>query len=363
MFHWDPTLRDVLFSLTRNDAEVAHRLAMDGMRLAQRSRLCKALLGAYTYQHPNLRTDVLGMRFPSPVGVAAGLDKNAEAIWTLAALGAGFVEIGTVTWHAQEGNPRPRMFRLPQDRALINRMGFNNEGAHAVAERLRMDFARYGRPPIPVGISIGKSKVTPLDDAVTDYMYSHAALYDFADYFVVNVSSPNTPGLRKLQAPEHLMRIVGGMKHQDPQLARFRNRKPVPIFLKLGPDLENDAVLDAIRVGMQLRVDGYIVANTTVKRDSLTVDINQKGGLSGPPCYARALEMVRLVAEATRGSVPIIAVGGIRTPQDVLDMADAGAWLFQIYTEFVYAGPRFFKRMNDGLTYEWFECKARFETK
>lgn len=362
MFHWDPTLRDVLFTLTRNDAEVAHRLAMDGMRLAQRSRFITSLLGAYTYQHPNLRTKVLGMTFPSPVGVAAGLDKNAEAIWALAALGAGFVEIGTVTGRAQKGNPRPRMFRLPQDRALINRMGFNNDGADAVADRLVKYFARYGRPKIPVGISIGKSKTTDLDDAPKDYTHSHASLYDFADYFAVNVSSPNTPGLRKLQEPEHLERIVGAMKHQDPHLARFRNRKPVPILLKFAPDLEDEAARDAVRVGIKLGVDGYIVANTTIKRDGLVTDIDEKGGLSGPPCFDRALDMVRLVAAETGGDVPIIAVGGIRSPDDVLAMADAGAWLFQVYTEFVYAGPRFFKHMNDGLTYEWFDRKSRFET-
>lgn len=351
--HYDPTLRNLLFKLTAGDAEVAHRTAIRLLRAASASRRITRGIASLAMPHPNLRTEVLDMTFPSPVGLAAGMDKNAEAIDGFAMLGPGFIEIGTVTRHAQQGNSRPRMFRLVGDRALINRMGFNNDGADAVAERLRQRLWSRGLPPVPLGISIGKSKITKNEDAPSDYLYSHRKLHGFADYFAVNVSSPNTPGLRQLQDAEPLRRLLGPLKEQDARLVQESGGRPVPIFLKLAPDLGNEAVIEAVEVGEECGVDGYIAANTTIRRRGIVTVTSETGGLSGPPLFPRALELIRLISQATGGKRPVIGVGGVSEPHHAIAMRDAGASLVQSYTGFVYGGPRFFARMNDGLRYSW----------
>ncbi len=281
-----------------------------------------------------LAKSVFGVRFPNPVGLAAGFDKNAVALARWKDLGFGFVEVGTVTQHAQPGNPRPRMFRLPASRALINRLGFNNLGADAVARN--MEGVTAG---IPVGVNIGKSKVTPLSESADDYAYSFRLLREFADYVVVNVSSPNTPGLRELQERDSLTRILSGLKEID-------ERKP--LFVKIAPDLSLGAIEDVVAVCHEMRLTGMVCTNTTVSRSVLPSDPGIEGGLSGAPLTSIADETLRFVRELSPELV-LIGVGGVMSPEDAKRKLALGADLVQVYTGWVYAGPGFVPEVLSAL--------------
>jgi len=332
--------------LTRTDAEKAHQVAFRAIRAAQPvTRLVSDRLG----RRGTSPTRLMGLDFPGLLGLAAGFDKNAVGIDALASLGFGFIEIGTVTGEPQPGNPRPRLARLPADRAIVNRMGFNNDGAVAVARLLasRRTDRTGSRAGVPLGINIGKTKVVPETLALHDYEKSTSLLAPYADYLVVNVSSPNTPGLRDLQAVSRL----------DPLLRAVRRRcddvtdRHVPLLVKIAPDLRDEDVLDVADLAVELGLDGIVATNTTISREGLASTTEQVqaaggGGLSGPPLRARATDVVRLLRERVGPGLTLIGVGGISTPEDALERLAAGADLLQGYTGFVYEGPRWPTRMN-----------------
>jgi dihydroorotate dehydrogenase len=330
-------IRPVLFRVGSGDAEAAHEFTLRA--LARASAVPAVLAPLRRWFGVAAPRTVFGVRFPNPVGLAAGVDKNGVALPGWAALGFGHVEVGTVTRHPQPGNPRPRLYRLPASRALINRMGFNNAGAGALAERLRA----LGPLPVPLGISIGKSKVTPVEDAVTDYRSSLRTLYPYGDYFAVNVSSPNTPGLRGLQDRSRLDDLLAGLRAESAELAAASGGVAKPLLVKIAPDLTDDAVGELLEVCAQRGVSGLIATNTTLARDGIAAaDVPsgaQSGGLSGAPLAQRAREVVAFVHRETGGALPVIGVGGITTVDDALRMLDAGADLVQLYTGFIYAGP------------------------
>lgn len=321
-------IRPVLFRLGGGDAEAAHSWTLRRLAaLSRRPALLAAIRRRYEVAAP--RT-VFGVRFPNPVGLAAGLDKDGVALPAWPALGFGFVEVGTVTSHGQPGNPRPRLFRLPDSEALINRMGFNNGGAAALAQRL----AGLGRLPVPLGVSLGKSKITPLGAAVEDYLTSLRLLRPYADYVAVNVSSPNTPGLRALQDRDHLATLLAALSAEAGD---------TPILVKIAPDLTEPAIGDLLRVCADHRVAGLIATNTTLARDGIAgadaACVAEAGGLSGRPLTERSREVVAFVHRETGGALPVIGVGGILDPDDALRMIDAGASLVQLYTGLIYRGP------------------------
>ncbi|MDG4801552.1 quinone-dependent dihydroorotate dehydrogenase [Micromonospora sp. WMMD980] len=323
---FERVVRPRLFALGGGDAEAAHEWTLARLAaLSRRPAVLAALRRAYFRAAPR---EVFGVRFPNPVGLAAGMDKNGVALPAWPALGFGFVEVGTVTAQAQPGNPRPRLFRLRDSEAVVNRMGFNNAGAEALATRL----SALPRPlDVPLGISLGKSKVTPLDEAVEDYLASYRALKDHGDYFAVNVSSPNTPGLRSLQDRSHL----------DALLAALVGEKPV--LVKIAPDLTDAAVAELLAVCLDRGAAGVIATNTTLGREGLAPADRARGaeagGLSGRPLTARSRELVAFVHRETGGRLPVIGVGGILDPDDATRMFDAGAALVQLYTGFIYRGP------------------------
>jgi dihydroorotate dehydrogenase len=285
---------------------------------------------------------VFGLTFPNPIGLAAGLDKDASAVPALAALGFGFLELGTVTRDAQPGNPRPRLFRLPADAALINRMGFNNAGAARMAARL----AALPRVGIPLGISLGKSRATPLDAAVEDYLASLTALEPYADYFAINVSSPNTPGLRDLQERDRLDALLVELVARLRELAAQSGRAhPRPLLLKVAPDLEDGELASIAEVCLARGVDGLIATNTTLSREGLSSPCAERGGLSGPPLHARAVRVVQRLRALVGDRLPIVGCGGIATASDAQRFFDAGATLVQLYTAFVYQGPGLARRL------------------
>ncbi|HKN99670.1 MAG TPA: quinone-dependent dihydroorotate dehydrogenase [Pseudonocardiaceae bacterium] len=326
-------VRPVLFRVGSGDAETAHEWTLRALAAASALPAALAPLRRW-FAVPAPRT-VFGVRFPNPVGLAAGMDKNGIALPGWAALGFGHVEVGTVTWHAQPGNPRPRLYRLPASGALINRMGFNNAGAEALARRLRA----LGPRPVPLGISIGKSRITPVDQAVADYRRSLRELYPYGDYFAVNVSSPNTPGLRSLQDRHLLAELLAGLRAEAAELAGPAK----PLLVKIAPDLADSAVAELLAVCADHGVAGVIATNTTLARDGIaTSDVvtgSQAGGLSGRPLAARARQVVEFVHRETGGALPVIGVGGIAAVDDALRMLDAGASLVQLFTGFVYSGP------------------------
>lgn len=332
-------IRPLLFLF---DPESVHHFTFKVLRIANAIPGVGGLLRAsYCVSHSKLQKKILGITFPVPVGLAAGFDKDAKLIEPLAALGFGFIEIGTVTPQPQGGNPRPRLFRLPQDKAVINRMGFNNEGVDAAVNRLKKR-----DPWIVVGGNIGKNKITPNEQAIDDYRYCFEALEPYVDYFVVNVSSPNTPGLRELQEKEPLTRLLAEMK----QLSSSKP-KPKPVLLKIAPDLTNSQLDDIVSILVSTRTDGVIATNTTISREGLStskdrVDKMGNGGLSGAPLTKRSNDVIRYLRSKLGKSYPIIGVGGIMTPQDALDKLNAGADLVQVYTGFIYEGPGFARRIN-----------------
>lgn len=333
-------------ALFRLDAERAHRLAMRALSLY--ARVSPTPGADDVARHPSLARDLFGVRFPNLLGLAAGFDKDAEAVPAWSALGFGFVEIGTVTWHAQPGNPKPRLFRLPADGALLNRMGFNNEGAARVAERLERWRAR-GSVVVPVGVNLGKSKVTPNDEAPADYRRSFERCADLADYVVVNVSSPNTPGLRDLQAEGELSRLLDVLAN-----ANAKRATPRPLLLKIAPDLDDEGALACARVARERAFSGLIVSNTTISRAGLLGPVPKgPGGISGRPLFARSTALLELLARehgrAHGGPLVLVGAGGIFDAEDARKKLAAGADLLQAYTGFVYGGPRFARQLLSGL--------------
>ena len=300
--------------------------------------------GVYHYEHPNLRKELFGLTFDNPVGLAAGFDKDAEVIDEFSHLGFGFIEIGTVTPKGQPGNPQPRLFRLTEDEALINRMGFNNEGMEAALERLK-----NRKSKIILGGNIGKNKVTPNEQATDDYLLSFNKLHDYVDYFVVNVSSPNTPNLRELQEKEPLKQLLLTL-----QKANSEKAKSKPILLKIAPDLTNEQLDDIIEIAGEINLDGLIATNTTINRSGLqtsneNLEAIGNGGLSGKPLKNRSTEVIRYIHQQSGGSIPIIGVGGIHSAEDALEKFEAGASLVQLYTGFIYEGPSLIKQINQKL--------------
>ena len=336
-------VKPALFNL---DAERAHHLVFDNLRRAARVPGAKAALrGLYNFQHPSLAREVFGLKFPNPVGLAAGLDKNATLTDELATLGFGFVEIGTVTPRPQAGNPQPRLFRLPQDEALVNRMGFNNDGAAAVAARL----ARRRNRQLIIGGNIGKNKDTPNERAAEDYVACYDALAEEVDYFVVNVSSPNTPNLRQLQEKKPLIELL-----QQVQARNLSRARPRPLLLKIAPDLTDSQLDDILEIARETKLSGLVSTNTTISREGLTTDAGRvaalgAGGLSGRPLRARATEVVRYLHQKSDGALPIIGAGGIHSVADAQEKLAAGASLVQLYTGFVYEGPALVSRINKAL--------------
>lgn len=335
-------IRKVLF---RRDPEEVHYWAMAKLQAAYRNPLMRKLMRKlFVYQKPSLERSLWGITFPNPVGLAAGFDKDARWINELSCLGFGFVEIGTVTPVGQPGNPKPRLFRLPEDQAVINRMGFNNEGAVAAAQRLAQPHER-----IIVGGNIGKNKETPNEQAIDDYEKAFLALYDVVDYFVVNVSSPNTPGLRALQDKEPLTRILNRL-----QVLNAEKGKQRPILLKIAPDLTNEQLDDIISLVQDTKIQGVVATNTTIERSGLAasaerIDEIGAGGLSGRPLTQRATEVVRYIHQKSGGAIKIIAAGGIFTAADAQEKLDAGASLVQVYTGFIYEGPAIASTICKGI--------------
>ncbi len=340
-------LRRLLFTLPAEPAHTLGAMALRGLETSAAGRA--ALRRSLHCDAPELFVQRWGLRFPTPVGMAAGFDKNARVFNALGALGFGFVEVGTVTALPQPGNPRPRLFRLPADEALLNRMGFNNQGAGAVAARL----AAAQVEPI-LGINIGKSKAAPLEGAIGDYLESLRLLEPFAAYLVINVSSPNTPGLRELQQEQALRELVREMVAGAAELAAARGGTPRPVLVKLAPDLSDQALETAVDVAASEGAAGLILANTTVHRDDLRTAAKQlasmgAGGISGRPVHRRAAEMISRAYRQTNGELPIIGVGGVFDSAGAWRLIAAGASLVQLYTGFVYGGPGTALRINRGL--------------
>jgi dihydroorotate dehydrogenase len=342
-------VRPLLFRL---DAERAHGLALRGLSLASgalQARPIRTVADRFTARSvpTSGMTRVMGLDFGSRVGVAGGLDKDGRALRAWPLLGFGFVEVGTVTAHAQPGNPRPRLFRLRGDEAVINRMGFNNNGSAALAARL----AAIGPLPVPLGISIGKSKVTPVEDAVDDYLLSLRRLHRFADYIAINVSSPTTPGLRALQGAEALRGLLDALVATSAELSAGDGRT-VPLVVKVAPDLTPSALDELLDVCLDHGVAGIIATNTTLGREVLTPGqavASEAGGLSGRPLLPRALEVVRQVRARVGDRLAVIGVGGVRCADDALRMVDAGADLVQLYTGLIYEGPGMVRRVARAL--------------
>ena len=327
-------VRPLLFSL---DAEAAHHLTIAALRFA--SHIDLALRPFKVFQPPSRPRTVFGLRFPNPIGLAAGLDKNGVALPAWEALGFGFIEIGTVTAKGQPGNPKPRIFRLPEQQALINRLGFNNDGADVIAERLR-GVRKDGRwPTVPVGINIGKSKITPLEQATEDYLYSFRLLREFADYITLNVSSPNTPGLRQLQEPTALAQLLCAIRDENPSAK--------PVLVKIAPDLSSNELQEIIATCEQNEVAGIIATNTTLDHSSIPPAIYRGGGLSGGPLREKSTALVRSIA--TRSAIPVIASGGIFDAKSAREKFEAGAQLLQVYTGYIYRGPRLLREIMEAL--------------
>jgi dihydroorotate dehydrogenase len=338
-------LRPILFRLP---PETAHEVALQSLSIT--NRLTARFLGERFQRQPFGDLKRLGLTFSNPVGLAAGFDKDGIALQSLCALGFGFVEAGTVTRHAQPGNERPRLFRLPADKALINRAGFNNHGAAAFAARVSEH-----KPDCVLGVSIGKSKTASMENAIEDYLASFEMVYPVADYVAVNVSSPNTPRLRELQESNQLDALLAALQKRNAQMAAIsQNRKPLPILVKLSPDLRRDELADIVTAAQRNNVSGLIATNTTVARAGLRtperdVQACGAGGLSGAPLRQASTEMIATLFTLTKGTMPLIGVGGIFTAADAWEKICAGASLVQLYTGLIYEGPAVARTINDGL--------------
>jgi len=338
-----PLIKPLLFQL---DPEEAHHFTVHNLQLAGKLPLLLHLVSGKV-SHPSLHRNLFGIDFPNPVGLAAGLDKNGDVIDEMGMLGFGFVEIGTITPRPQPGNDKPRLFRLVKDHALINRMGFNNVGAEVAAQKLKRR-----KSNIIVGANIGKNKTTGNEDAIRDYEYCFKTLFDYADYFVVNVSSPNTPGLRALQDKDSLTAILSSL--QDINLSK---QKQKPILLKIAPDLTNEQIDDVVKVVQQTKIQGIVATNTTISREGLSyspaeIENYGAGGLSGLPITKRSTQVIQQVKSLItthQSPITIIGVGGIMNVNDALEKLNAGADLIQLYTGFIYNGPKLIADINRSL--------------
>ena len=335
-------IRQILF---RFDAERVHVWVMNRLNFAYKSPMLRYFMHVrYSVDEPSLAQTLWGLNFPNPVGLAAGFDKSASAINALSYLGFGFIEVGTLTPRSQTGNPKPRLFRLPEDKALINRMGFNNKGATSAANRIKRK-----KEPIIVGGNIGKNKDTPIENAMVDYELCFEHLYKAVDYFVVNVSSPNTPGLRTLQDREPLTKLLNRLQEMNYSLGNGK-----PILLKIAPDLSDEQLDEIIDIVRETKIHGIVAVNTTVSRDGLHISERKlkkmgQGGLSGLPLKERSTEIVKYIYGKSNGTIPIIAVGGIFTAEDAIEKLNAGASLVQVYTGFIYEGPSIARKICEGL--------------
>lgn len=322
------------------DPEKVHNIIFSSIKILFKFPFVKFLVSKfYIIDDSRLEKSLFGIKFKNPVGLAAGFDKNAQLYEELTSFGFGFIEIGTVTPKPQSGNPKKRLFRLVEDSAIINRMGFNNIGVEEVIENLKKNKSTL------IGGNIGKNKITPNYLAIDDYVTSFNMLFDFVDYFVVNVSSPNTPNLRDLQEKEPLTKLINSL------ISINRNKKkPKPILLKIAPDLNNYQLLDIISIVKDTGLDGIIATNTTINRNNLkSVNKNELGGLSGKPLTSRSTEVIKFISKNSNKTIPIIGVGGINTVADALEKFDAGADLIQIYTGFIYEGPNLIRSINKAL--------------
>jgi dihydroorotate dehydrogenase len=335
-------IRPILFKL---DPETVHHLIVKtikiGFKVPGVSFLTKKIC---TVKNPALKRTVFGIEFENPVGLAAGFDKNAQFFNEFANLGFGFIEIGSVTPKGQPGNARPRIFRIPQDQAIINRMGFNNLGAEEAVKRLK-----NRKTKIIIGGNLGKNTLTPNEDAVNDYIYTFNTLYDYVDYFVVNVSCPNISNLQKLQDKDSLMIILNSLMKE-----RAKKEKSKPILLKISPDLNQTQIDEVIDIVGETLIDGIVATNTTITRTGLSISEEKiqaiaNGGLSGLPIKDRSTEIIRYISQKTNGNIPIIGVGGIMTAADAIEKLEAGASLVQIYSGFIYDGPLLIKRINKAI--------------
>ena len=324
-------------------AEKAHNISFRLTKFFFKIPFLKAITSSvFRINDPILEKNLFGLKFKNSVGLAAGFDKDGKNIEELSCFGFGFIEVGTVTPKPQEGNPKPRLFRLSKDNAVINRMGFNNEGVDALVERLK----KVNKKDVIIGGNIGKNKITPNEEAVRDYIYCFEALFNYVDYFVVNVSSPNTPGLRELQEKEPLKKLLNTLQERN-------NLKslPKPILLKIAPDLTNEQLDDIIEIVKETSLAGLIATNTTISRNGLKTSKNDidkigAGGLSGRPLKERSNEVISYLKDKSQNAFPIIGVGGINSPEDAIDKLKSGADLIQIYSGFIYNGPSFIKDIN-----------------
>ena len=335
------------FFLFKMDAENAHHFTLRLMNLVVKIPFVKYLMAKiYAVENKKLERTLFGLTFKNPVGLAAGLDKNAECIDAFAAVGFGFIEIGTVTPLPQDGNEKPRLFRLIEDKAIINRMGFNNAGMNVVKANILKSQISNLKSQILIGGNIGKNKLTSNENAVDDYLKCFNELYEVVDYFVVNVSSPNTPNLRALQEKEPLKKILFQLQEVNHQKI-----KPKPVLLKIAPDLTNEQLDDIIEIVVETKLAGLVATNTTISRANLTtekskVDAIGNGGLSGKPLTKKSTEIIKYIHQQSNGTIPIIAVGGIMTADDAIEKLNAGASLVQLYTGFIYEGPDLIKEIN-----------------
>ena len=327
-------IRPILFCF---DPEKVHYFTFSLLRMLNKIPGATAIFKSiYLVESPKLEREVFGLKFKNPVGLAAGFDKDAKLYKELSALGFGFIEIGTLTPVGQEGNAKKRLFRLKEDSAIINRMGFNNGGVHEAVKRLKENNG------VMIGGNIGKNKLTPNELAFSDYEICFEALYDYVDYFVVNVSSPNTPNLRALQDKEPLTHLLLSLQQKN-------NQKPIqkPILLKIAPDLTDEQLLDIIDIVADTKIAGVIATNTTISREGLSSENkSETGGMSGKPLAKRATEVIRFLSEKSNKAFPIIGVGGIHSPEDAIEKLEAGASLIQLYTGFIYEGPALVKDIN-----------------
>ncbi len=356
MFKFTKPFYPLLLSAVKSDPETAHRQMLNTLTKIEASRdtawgklAIKQFQNSFCLQDSRLQQSLWGLDFPNIFGLAAGFDKDGTAAGIWDSFGFGFAELGAVTYHSQPGNPRPRMFRLPEDKAALNRMGANSLGAAAMADTLSQIWQRKARN-IPIGINLCKSKIAKLEDAAEDYVGSFKLLQDTADYFVINVSSPNTPGLRSLQAGSQLEPILSALQEA--------NTKEQPILIKIAPDLDGEEIKDILDLALKYQLNGAIATNTTIRRDGLKTQIlketgkpiiEEAGGISGKPVKERSTEVIRFIYQETGGKLPIIGVGGIFTAQDAWDKIVAGASLLQVYTGWIYQGPWIVKDVLSGV--------------
>ncbi len=335
-------IRPIFFSY---DPEKIHHFTFSLIRFSNKIGFGGIFRSVYKIESPKLERNLFGLRFPNPVGLAAGFDKDAKLYNELSNLGFGFIEIGTVTPKPQSGNDKPRLFRLKGDSAIINRMGFNNGGVEEAVARLKKNPAIGKKGHVLVGGNIGKNKVTPNEEAVNDYLICFEALFNYVDYFVVNVSSPNTPNLRALQEKKPLTDLLQTLQDRN-----NLKEKRKPILLKIAPDLTDEQLIDIIEIVSTTEIDGVIATNTTISRDGLSSENKEEiGGLSGRPLTKRATEVIRFLSEKSNKAFPIIGVGGIHSADDALEKLDAGASLVQLYTGFIYEGPGLIKQINKAI--------------